>query len=499
MGTACFNPRPSFLAGETSNPPRHRPRRRSFNPRPSFLAGETRYHGSELEHNFVSIHPRHFWRAKPAAQRHPAATVAVSIHARHFWRAKHAHRRPWLRRAAVSIHARHFWRAKHIAAMSSHQLQSVSIHARHFWRAKRQWRRHHEPPFGFNPRPSFLAGETSCPASAKPSASRFQSTPVISGGRNREAGRGQAATDVSIHARHFWRAKPRAWSAYTAHQAFQSTPVISGGRNPFVSPLAGPASGFNPRPSFLAGETKPVESLCAVVVVSIHARHFWRAKHREHAPCAADVWFQSTPVISGGRNRTLTDVQSDTILFQSTPVISGGRNAAVPSNVVTLIPVSIHARHFWRAKPVFGLRASGLKPVSIHARHFWRAKRTANQQAAEQTMFQSTPVISGGRNGLNFSRQCTTLRFNPRPSFLAGETRQSSGLVRDFPVSIHARHFWRAKPPFGPGEHHSLIVSIHARHFWRAKRFARKPLSCKAFPRHPREPLVAMGAPAVVC
>ena len=37
-------------------------------------------------------------------------------------------------------------------------------------------------------------------------------------------------------------------------------------------------------------------------------------------------------------------------------------------------------------------------------------------------------------------------RFNPRPSFLAGETRDDRSSRFVLRVSIHARHFWRAKP-----------------------------------------------------
>ena len=82
---------------------------------------------------------------------------------------------------------------------------------------------------------------------------------------------------------------------------------------------------FNPRPSFLAGEPRRHHRGPVGKLVSIHARHFWRA-----SPCMARdgevvIEFQSTPVISGGRARLALGYTSRRVKFQSTPVISGGR------------------------------------------------------------------------------------------------------------------------------------------------------------------------------
>ena len=156
--------------------------------------------------------------------------------------------------------------------------------------------------------------------------------------------------------------------------------------------------GFNPRPSFLAGETVGLEIRVLDYYVSIHARHFWRAK-------PDNPWFTTE-----------------------------------------LEQVSIHARHFWRAKHLLQLPPGVGIVVSIHARHFWRAKPTRATVNGGLSLFQSTPVISGGRNTLTASLTggvyvfqstpvisggrnascrsscCRSCRFNPRPSFLAGET-----------------------------------------------------------------------------
>ena len=58
-----------------------------FNPRPSFLAGEPSVEPARCGVGRVSIHARHFWRASPALSMTARAYEKVSIHARHFWRA----------------------------------------------------------------------------------------------------------------------------------------------------------------------------------------------------------------------------------------------------------------------------------------------------------------------------------------------------------------------------------------------------------------------------
>jgi len=60
------------------------------------------------------------------------------------------------------------------------------------------------------------------------------------------------------------------------------------------------------------------------------------------------------------------------------------------------------------------------RTVSIHARHCWRANALASAIASEQTKFQSTPAIAGGRTAAAID---------------------VAGVVT---VSIHARHCWRA-------------------------------------------------------
>ena len=155
------------------------------------------------------------------------------------------------------------------------------------------------------------------------------------------------AAQVSIHARHFWRASLVMLSPQVVGGVFQSTPVISGGRARAGSGCAGLVSRFNPRPSFLAGERAGWRFWCLQQCVSIHARHFWRA------------------------------------------------SANVVAEIVDA-HVSIHARHFWRAS---GRHRCGSGPASsFNPRPSFLAGEPAIVAGySAKTAFQSTPVISGGR------------------------------------------------------------------------------------------------------
>ena len=130
---------------------------------------------------------------------------------------------------------------------------------------------------------------------------------------------------------------------------FQSTPAITGERARPSTTGQPPICCFNPRPPLLASEPKVAgyimrRNLCfnprppllasepsrwgcdmGRAVVSIHARHYWRASR------------------AGGLD---------------------GLGQAL---------VSIHARHYWRASRAMKQPEDSRALVSIHARHYWRA------------------------------------------------------------------------------------------------------------------------------
>ena len=206
----------------------------------------------------------------------------------------------------VSIHARHCWRANPVLPHIALRFLLVSIHARHCWRANR-WsaRPGRRRQRCFNPRPPLLAGESTKPLAQSLSCCGFQSTPAIAGGRigrqsfisrsmvsfnprppllagespsssaspSSQSGfnprppllAGESLLDglhaaveieVSIHARHCWRANLASHQDFGKIMVFQSTPAIAGGRIGISVINNAPDVGFNPRPPLLAGESR---------------------------------------------------------------------------------------------------------------------------------------------------------------------------------------------------------------------------------------------------
>ncbi len=226
---------------------------------------------------------------------------------------------------------------------------------------------------------------------------QFQSAPAIAGGRCAGLVVPQRAQDVSIRARHCWRAmlpgRPgrlpcppvsirarHCWRAMPCggcrcrHRCvcfnprppllagdaphgpvgvnvgmkFQSAPAIAGGRCCAAGSRAAPSTSFNPRPPLLAGDAPVITHSPHHHKVSIRARHCWRAMLVQHRVDFALGEFQSAPAIAGGR--------------------CVGDLGAV-----------------WRT------------PVSIRARHCWRAMRPAPGARTSTGQFQSAPAIAGGR------------------------------------------------------------------------------------------------------
>ena len=230
----------------------------------------------------VSIHARHYWRAMPHCDLPwPGAAAFQSTPAITGGRC-----RPWpLRRASgdVSIHARHYWRAMRRFAVLRSCAQHVSIHARHYWRAMPSallpkvlqydgfqstpaitgGRCHGLPAHPrvtcrFNPRPPLLAGDASRWLTLAASSCCFNPRPPLLAGDAAQGRRlvshrrsfnprppllaGDATPghgsypqgQVSIHARHYWRAMPstRCWTTKSG-------------------------ACFNPRPPLLAGDALP--------------------------------------------------------------------------------------------------------------------------------------------------------------------------------------------------------------------------------------------------
>ena len=179
---------------------------------------------------------------------------------------------------------------------------------------------------------------------------------------------------------------------------FQSAPAITGGRCPSFGAGRGGIRMFQSAPAITGGRCNPWAVAPGVsVLVSIRARHYWRAMPKDRAVWVALVLFQSAPAITGGRCNVFESIALYLVLFQSAPAITGGRCGW--SRIINTHPqyVSIRARHYWRAMRGIGWRGEVMNLVSIRARHYWRAMPQQPIQPTIQT------------------------RFNPRPPLLAGD------------------------------------------------------------------------------
>ena len=177
---------------------------------------------------------------------------------------------------------------------------------------------------------------------------------------------------------------------------------------------------FNPRPPLLASE--PLDALVGLISegVSIHARHYWRASRFESDLRFGHHPFQSTPAITGERAAIQATAALMASLFQSTPAITGER-AANP--LLSLLP-----NVWFQSTPaITGERA-----------------RIGMMAMVGGKEFQSTPAITGERAHGGQAAARGPPGFNPRPPLLASEPRITMDQWRALPVSIHARHYWRA-------------------------------------------------------
>ncbi len=209
-----------------------------------------------------------------------------------------------------------------------------------------------------------------------------------------------------------------------------------------------------------------------ITLVSIRARHCWRASRWRGRWWRRTTSFQSAPAIAGGRasHRAIRSVARTT--FQSAPAIAGGR-ALIPS-----------------------LCSIFFLSVSIRARHCWRASRCRACHHFPAVEFQSAPAIAGGRASYFVAVALFNNTFQSAPAIAGGRaSKPRIGSGRMNMVSIRARHCWRASPHIRQGFGPQVPVSIRARHCWRASRVSwRSASSTAGF--NPRPPLLA-GEPGV--
>ncbi len=183
---------------------------------------------------------------------------------------------------------------------------------------------------------------------------------------------------------------------------------------------------FNPRPPLLAGDVLDLASRQRTAVVSIRARHCWRAM-LNRPTCSPGCWlFQSAPAIAGGRcewaQHQSTELdrfnprppllagdahqgftrRHQPVVFQSAPAIAGGR-CVVGLPEKQHVDVSIRARHCWRAMLV----SDGLRPIP--------------------GSFNPRPPLLAGDAQHPGQHRPRHPGFNPRPPLLAGDAAHGAG------------------------------------------------------------------------
>ena len=185
--------------------------------------------------------------------------------------------------------------------------------------------------------------------------------------------------------------------------------------------MISPLQSFNPRPPLLAGETSKYSLLDPTRFVSIHARHYWRARHPKCESYRSPTPFQSTPAITGGRDAMTGNVLQDGQEFQSTPAITGGRDRWAAQWLMPL--TCFNPRPPLLAGETTGAGVETTALDSFNPRPPLLAGETARRGACSITeLFQSTPAITGGRDRAKKHLMATVHGFNPRPPLLAGET-----------------------------------------------------------------------------
>ena len=226
------------------------------------------------------------------------------------------------------------------------------------------------------------------------------------------------------------------------------------------------------------------------IVVSIHARQYWRAMLRAGWRGMVLRMFQSTPANTGGRCGASTKPPAaqgcfnprppilagdavghrDTITsqnwFQSTPANTGGRchtSARPKGNGSCFNPrppilagdawpdprASAGSGRFNPRPPILAGDAGEdrlswrLLGVSIHARQYWRAMLPQRLNQNLSSKFQSTPANTGGRCPSRLRSNWRPARFNPRPPILAGDALRTQHTVHAhiFPSSTRTLSF----------------------------------------------------------
>jgi len=201
----------------------------------------------------------------------------------------------------------------------------------------------------FNPRPPLLAGDAVAPYLHNHPQQRFNPRPPLLAGDATGIEIVHQRLGVSIRARHCWRAMRCVVRTGGIPGCFNPRPPLLAGDAVLQGNYVREAACFNPRPPLLAGDARAIFGNIHLAMVSIRARHCWRAM-QDHAGLELRLHrFNPRP-----------------------PLLAG--DAPSSGQITPDCTVSIRARHCWRAMPP-------------RPRNPWPPTK----------WFQSAPAIAGGR------------------------------------------------------------------------------------------------------
>ena len=173
--------------------------------------------------------------------------------------------------------------------------------------------------------------------------------------------------------------------------------MLPGESWPTCAPPAG-GPGFNPRPALLPGESALGADGDEVELVSIRARHCYRANLDFQHLCIGQLTFQSAPGIATGRIACQTFWRPSISRFNPRPALLPGESTGN-----WLDPA---LRNGFNPRPALLPGESGIVRdigtvvgVSIRARHCCRANQPGGKSLIPALSFQSAPGIAAGRIG----------------------------------------------------------------------------------------------------
>ena len=167
------------------------------------------------------------------------------------------------------------------------------------------WRKSSTPPLKFQSAPAIAGGRCLDGQPEVRRSCRFNPRPPLLAGDAPHPIRDGRRLVVSIRARHCWRAMRASSGVVYPPRCFNPRPPLLAGDASRLIATISSNGGFNPRPPLLAGDAAGIVPPAPPELVSIRARHCWRAMRPAAEVLHGAQSFQSAPAIAGGRCASL--------------------------------------------------------------------------------------------------------------------------------------------------------------------------------------------------